>query len=371
MDYFKFLPLIFSIISGLLILWKIPVVKSGNKDTYIKKETLSVIIPAYNEEKRIIPLLQSLERQKTKPFEIIVVDDNSTDNTASVCEAFNVKVINSKQGMDDWVGKSRACWSGALMAKGDMLLFLDADTYFSNPDSIEDIVNTFHSLKMKGILSIQPYHEIKKYYENFSAIFNVVLMAGMNIFTIWGDKFKIAGAFGPLLLCRKDEYFLTGGHRAIKDAILDDIEIGKNFMKYNLPVYSYSGKGIINFRMYPEGPGQMFEGWSKNFGSGAKSTNPFVFLMIFLWITGGFSASIVLIRAVLTADPGLLAVSIILYLTYMTQMIILTRKTGKFHKSSFIVFSFHHLFFLVTFIWSVIQTNIFKRVFWRGRKIKT
>ena len=280
MEYLRFIPIVSAIISGFLFLWKIPVIPNKNFNSKKRNINLSIIIPAYNEEKRIIPLMESLKKQKFRPLEIIVVNDNSTDNTVEVCRSFGVKVIDSKVLEGNWIGKSRACWSGALQAKGDIILFFDADTYLVDENGLENIVHEFEFIGMTGILSIQPFHRIKKIYENLSAVFNIILMAGMNVFTPWGNKFKIAGAFGPCLICRKDQYFLTGGHKKIREAVLDDIELGKIYIKNNFPVYLYSGKGIINFRMYPDGVSQLFEGWSKNFGSGAKSAHPVILFMI-------------------------------------------------------------------------------------------
>ncbi len=371
MEYIKFLPIVFAIISGFLILYRVPVILNSKDEKSFEGYNLSIIIPAYNEEKRIIALLQSLLIQNYKPFEIIVVNDKSTDNTADVCRKYAVMVIDSLDISGNWIGKSRACWSGALAAKGDLILFLDADTYLIEENSLEKILIAFLESGGSGILSVQPYHQIKKIYENLSAIFNVVLMAGLNVFTPLGRKFKAAGAFGPCLICRKDEYFLTGGHEIIKEAVLDDIEIGKNYTKNKLPLFLYSGKGIIDFRMYPDGIAQLFEGWSKNFGSGAKSTHPLIFFMIILWVTGGFSITAMLIKSCYHFDTVLLLFSMILYFIYMFQMMWLTKKAGNFSKITFIFFAFHHLFFTVTFIWSFIQTNILRRVFWRGRKIKT
>jgi len=366
MEYFKILLTVVAIVSGFLILWKVPVISKAKEKKSLESVNVSIIIPAYNEEKRISVLIQNFS-----PFEIIVVNDKSTDDTAGTCRKLGIEVIDSLALEGNWIGKSRACWSGALKAKADTLIFFDADVCLSNKDSLENIITTFCNLGEKGILSIQPFHKVKKSYENLSAIFNVVLMAGINIFTPWGNKFNVAGAFGPCIVCKRDEYFFTGGHEIIKEAVLDDIEIGKNYMKHNLPVYLYSGKGTIDFRMYPEGIAQLFEGWSKNFGSGAKSTNPFIFLLIILWITGGFSINILLIKSFFPFSLALLFLSIILYIIYMLQMLWLIRKTGNFSAYAFIVFVFHHLFFTITFIWSFIQTNILRRVFWRGRKIKT
>lgn len=90
-------------------------------------------------------------------------------------------------------------------------------------------------------------------YENLSAVFNIMVIVGMNIFTSWGDRFKTAGSFGPCILCNRDDYFSAGGHKKIHEAIIDDLALGQAFIDKNYPVYCLGGKGIISFRMYPDG----------------------------------------------------------------------------------------------------------------------
>ena len=96
---------------------------------------LSIIIPARNEEQNLPVLLCSINAQTVKPPEVIVVDDGSTDRTAEVAREFGAAVIASKPLPDGWRGKTWACQQGAQAATGDLLLFLDADTWFAADNS--------------------------------------------------------------------------------------------------------------------------------------------------------------------------------------------------------------------------------------------
>ncbi len=98
---------------------------------------LSIIIPARNEERNLTFLLESLQLQNAT-FEVIVVDDNSTDDTEMVAKAFGVKVVHPGALPAGWLGKSWACWNGAREAKGSVLLFLDADITIEK-DGIEKV----------------------------------------------------------------------------------------------------------------------------------------------------------------------------------------------------------------------------------------
>ena len=101
--------------------------------------SVSVIIPARNEEHNLPTLLRSLASQPAKPREIIVVDDGSTDRTAEIARQLGATVIASQPLPDGWRGKTWACHQGAQAATGELLLFLDADTWFE-PDGLARIL---------------------------------------------------------------------------------------------------------------------------------------------------------------------------------------------------------------------------------------
>jgi len=106
---------------------------------------LSIIIPAYNEEKNIGMLLQSIKRQEGVNFEVIVSDAQSTDNTSKIVKSFGYRVV--KGGLP---AKGRNC--GAKLAKGDILLFLDADTILPN-DFLRNALKEFsdRNLDIAGV----------------------------------------------------------------------------------------------------------------------------------------------------------------------------------------------------------------------------
>src|ERR1700683_3251098 len=90
---------------------------------------VSVIIPARNEEVSLGACLESLVAQTGVNFEIIVVDDNSTDRTREIAGSFpNVRVIEAAPLPSGWTGKNNAVATGARQARGQWLLFTDADT---------------------------------------------------------------------------------------------------------------------------------------------------------------------------------------------------------------------------------------------------
>jgi hypothetical protein len=215
-----------------------------------------------------------------------VVDDQSEDRTATIAETFGSRTIRSLALPLGWAGKPWACMQGARAAKGDLLLFLDADTVMAR-GGLARLLASFP--ESRGVLSVQPYHLMKRAYERLSAVFNIIVLAGSDAFTPLGSKRKPMGAFGPCLLCSREDYFLVGGHERVRGEILENVALGKVFLNAGFRVCCYGGKGVLSFRMYGDGFRSMVEGFTKGFGKGAGSISWINLLMIVCWIFGSVS----------------------------------------------------------------------------------
>lgn len=374
MFWFSLIMILLAVASGYLMLWRIPTAQDGTPgDPAVARLTpsdLTVVIPAYNEAERIGPLLASLQRQQGVDHDcFLVVDDHSTDQTARMASEMGFRVILADPRSPGWIGKSRACWSGAKSAAGRYLIFLDADTCLERPDSVQRLVAAYRESGSSGIVSVQPWHAIHRVYENLSALFNIIVMAGINVFTPWGNKIRGAGAFGPCLICRRDHYFLAGGHEQIRASVMDDLALSQAFANLNLPTVCLGGRGVIRFRMYPEGIRSLIEGWTKNFATAAGSTHPLVLTMIIIWISGGFSTTALLIRSLRIGSLLPIAAAAAACLIFYLQLLWQSRRTGGFHPLALLPYPLHFLFFTGLFLWSLYLTRIKRRVSWRGRSI--
>lgn len=357
-----------SIIGGVFILWKVPLLPSQQKSN-TQNTKLSIIIPARNEEKNLPILLESLQKQSFQPDEILVVDDDSEDNTAKVAEKYGARVVQFPKNEGDWVGKAAACYYGAQAAKGDCFLFLDADIFLPTKDSLEKIIGVYNKNTQPSILSIQPYHITEKMYENLSVVFNLLVLAGMNRFSILKEKLEPAGAFGPSMLIDRKTYFEKGGHKRARGSIMENIDLGRIFLEEGVPVELYGGKNSLHFRMYPEGYKGLAEGWSKSFISGSQSTHPLILIGTSFWIAGAFITFFFIPYAWFIGESSLLILSIVGYLLYYLQLLRMTRYAGNFHWSVLFFYPVLFLYFVFLFAWSAIKTHIFKSVSWKGRQI--
>ena len=188
------------------------------------KAKVSVIIPARNEENNLPRLLKSFQQSVSQPHEIIVVDDGSTDATARVAQKLGATIITPEPPSAGWKGKPWACKTGAKEASGDWLLFLDADTWLE-PEGYETILALADK---EEVSSICPYHRIETPVEEFSAFFNLIMVAGSNAFGLPASSRNNSALFGQSLLIPKQTYQHIGGHEKVKSEILENFHLAEH-----------------------------------------------------------------------------------------------------------------------------------------------
>jgi len=312
-----------------------------------RPRSVSVIIPARNEEHNLPTLLRSLATQPTKPQEIIVVDDGSTDRTGEVARELGANVTASKPLPDGWRGKTWACHQGAQAATGDLLLFLDADTWFE-PGGLARIL----SLYPGGAFSIGPYHAVRRPYEDLSLFFNL----NMNLGTV------PRGLFGQMLLVDRETYRRVGGHEAVKGRILENFWLAQQLGETGIPVRSVTGRGTFSFRMYPNGLRELIEGWTKGFASGAGQTPRGTLFLVVAWMIG-----------LMLTPLGWLATGDwfcwgTMYLLCAGQVGWASRLVGAFGWTTALLYPVPLIFFFAVFARSAMRSG--KSVSWKGREIR-
>ena len=220
-----------------LIFIKKPIIYHQNNSDAL----VSVLIPARNEEINIKRCLYSLIDQSYKNLEIIVLDDDSDDQTYDVVKNISknyesIKLVKGEAKTIGWTGKNWACNQLSKYANGDFLLFVDADTKLQK-NTIAETVNEMNNNDI-DLISLFPNRITNTVIDKIISV-----TIGWFIFSclpiIFSNKNPIfSSAFGQFLLFRKGAYFSIGGHESIKDKILDDFELGRLITKkgYNLNV---------------------------------------------------------------------------------------------------------------------------------------
>ena len=156
---------------------------------------ISIIIPAYNEEEYLPKLLESIEKQDFKDYEVIIADANSSDNTREIAESYGCTVVD---GGLPGVGRNR----GAAVAKGELLLFLDSDLELTE-GYLENIVEDFEDLNLGIAITQMTALSEKKYVQ--------ALHTWCNWFMIASESIKPHGAGCYGIVARRELHEKVGG----------------------------------------------------------------------------------------------------------------------------------------------------------------
>lgn len=331
----------------------------------ISPSKVSVIIPARNEEVNLALLLGDLQTQNIAAYEIICVDDCSSDDTAQVARSFGAKLITVTQKPQDWTGKAWACQKGADAAKGELLLFLDADVRL-HADALRCLMQTYE--KNQCVISVQPYHQTRKGYEQFSFFFNMIQIAANATGTLF--KLPNAGLYGPVIFIGREDYDAAGGHTCAASSIVDDLALGEKLAQEGIAYRLFLGARQISFRMYAGGIRDLLQGWIKNYATGALKTHPTVFLLVFLWISSCMSAALGLLDTALSANLPYLFLSLLFYVLWVLELFRVSRRIGGFKWYALVFYPVYLAMFLWVFAVSLIKKAFHLNVIWKGRKIK-
>ena len=350
---------------GCWLLWAVRAVRRrvGDRPALGDLGDVSVVVPARDEADSLPHLLATLPAD----VEVIVVDDDSSDGTAVVAAVSGARVVESAPLPDGWTGKSWACEQGAAAASGDTLVFVDADVRFAN-DGLAAVVA--EHAERGGLVSVQPFHEPERPAEHLAAIFNIVAFAGTDAATPLGRVRDSRGAFGPVLVTSRADYDRVGRHEAIGSSVVDDVALAHAFRSRSLPVSILAGGAAVSFRMYPQGMGQVVEGFTKNLATGVRGVRLATTVLIVAWMTLLVQATVAPVRAALAVDAGALALALLLYLTVAVQVWWMARKLGRFGAWVAATFPVSVVLFLAVFVRSVFATA-FGSLSWRGRRLST
>ncbi len=326
---------------------------------------ISVIIPARNEAHNLPGLLSDLKAQTPGPLEVIVADDDSADDTAKVAAAGGAVVLSLRNKPDGWIGKSWACQNAADAAKGGLLLFLDADVRLA-PGALHRLLQAYRQSGRP--VSVQPYHVTLYAYEQFSLTFNLVVAASVGATR---PNSRALGLFGPVLLVPRAQYDQAGGHGGVRGYVVEDMELGLRLAKAGTPGTLFIGDGSLTYRMYPDGPRALFQGWVKNMATGASGTPPLTLLMVILWVGSAFTTVIRLARSAAAGEALWLALYALLFAAWAFTFTRLAARFGHFAKWATLLFPIPMMAFSLIFLVSLVKKILRRPVIWKGRAVGT
>lgn len=327
-------------------------------------KVVTAIVPARNEEAVIAACVESLAQQP-EIAQILVVNDQSSDSTADVVlgcmkKVPNLRLLETKNLPDGWVGKNYALWVGVQQARSSWLLFTDADAqHWGN--SVARALQIAQEQQAQ-LVSFSPEQISRNWYEKALIPFIYLRLAKKFSFERVNDpKSTIAAANGQFLLIRRDVYDAVGGHRGIAGEVLEDLAIALRVKQAGHRIWFGSGQGLVRTRMYTSF-GAMWEGWKKNLyrlmgGTPwtvlreMESTLPWIaFLLIFLGLK----------------FPFLIFLGVLFLI--MRQTIYGLDLARNHYPFSFIFYYIPAAFLYAGVLWASYRSHARGRIAWKGRE---
>ena len=229
---------------------------------------VSILVPARDEEANIERCIQSLLSQDYPDFEVLVLDDESTDRTRIILEALarcdsRLRVLNGRPLEAGWLGKNWACAQLATQAAGGLLFFTDADT-FHRPEALRTVVTALEG-EHADLMSGFPRQEVLTLGEKLIVpFFSWVMYCFLPLSAGYRIKLPtLSWAVGQMLLIRRTAYEAIGGHRAIRSLVAEDLALARRIKAFGYRWRMMQADHLISCRMYRSGR-EAYAGLAKN-----------------------------------------------------------------------------------------------------------
>jgi len=224
-----------------------PVMHEGN-EFHGEDELVSVIIPARNEEKYIQKCVASLLDQEMNNYEILLIDDSSTDSTFEIIQKFKeskrIRIFRAGPKPEGWIGKNWPCYIGYSNAKGKYLMFTDADTIHSR-NSIKDSVDTLRKEKLDVLTAVPKLKYPNLIVKLVLPILSVFMFSRYSPMRVNDPKVKIGYLFGSFFVITRDCYERVGTHEAVKAEIVEDGALGKKLKEEGYKLKMFRGENLL------------------------------------------------------------------------------------------------------------------------------
>ena len=243
---------------------------------------VSVIVPARDEAANIEACMRSILASAYGPFELVVVDDRSSDGTAQIVERVagevsaggRVRLVQGRELPDGWFGKQWAMVQGYRVARGELLVFTDADTRH-HPELLGRAVHALESERV-ALVTVLSRQEMVTFWERLVQPHVLFVLAARV-----GDVRRVnrtrvewdAIANGQFILTPRAAYETAGTHEAVKHSVVDDMALAQAYVRHHLDIFLTYGEEYMSTRMYSSLAG-ILEGWTKNLATGVPLAFP-------------------------------------------------------------------------------------------------
>lgn len=289
------IPLTFTLLKNRWTLLPLP------KGTPDKPPSISVLIPARNEEKQIRKTVSAACQLNYPSLEVLVLDDQSEDQTGTILSNLTalypgiLKVIHGTARPKGWLGKPWACHQLAVEASGELFLFIDADVTLET-ETANDLVTAFRQ-NQADMITVWPRQELGSFWERvvipivYHSLLTLLPSTYVHKAPFWMPTFLynrlsifFAVACGQFIAYRKESYWMADGHQAVRGEVVEDVELARAAKRNRLSLHMFEGGNQVSCRMYTSKE-EIWEGLRKNFFAGFKYRWS-------LFLTAGLTATI-------------------------------------------------------------------------------
>ena len=322
---------------------------------------VSVIVPARDEERDIEQAVRGLLSQTYPEIEVIVVNDRSVDGTSAILERLahpRLTVITGEEPPPGWLGKPWALEQGRRRAKGELLLFVDADVIY-RPDAVGRMMATIEELGVP-MIAVLPRIEMHGFWEHI--VMPALPLMAVSWLPLWLSNrsrwawLGVGGGTGNLV--RREDYEACGGHVALKDAVVDDVALSRLFRRGGRRTIVVRADDVISVRMY-HGLRETVDGFTKNgFAVVGRS-----YLATILWLASAFVMH--LLPYVLALLGDVLSIITVALIT-LSRLLVFVSLGFRLDNALL-----GHPLMMIVWTWIMIrstwQTGIRRQLHWRGR----
>lgn len=333
----------------------------------------SILVPARNEEQNIAACVSSLLAQDYPDFQLIVLDDNSTDKTPDILHDIasadtRLQIIGGKPLPDDWLGKHWACHQLAEKANGELLLFVDADTVHK-PDMLRCAAAAMLH-ENAALISALPQQRVVTWAEKLSIpAFYMGMLCGvpMDLTKLQRNPLLFA-CLGQFLMFTREAYDASGGHAAVRQNVVDDLALGRRIHAMGLHYKLMDGNGQVSCRMY-NNLTQVWRGLTKSTFA-TFNFDPFLLIMIWLLLLLAFVEPVVIALLGLTLPGFPFQVTILAIMTVLLTLLLWLLNHSRFHFPLYLVFFYSpSAIFMATIAVASMVLTIRGKASWKGRSM--
>ncbi|MBI3121243.1 MAG: glycosyltransferase, partial [candidate division NC10 bacterium] len=237
------------------------------------RSAVSVIVPARNEARVLPRSIASLVGQTFPDLEVIALNDRSTDDTGAVLDSLKqiharLTVIHLDSLPEGWVGKTHALYLGSRRAQGEWLLFTDADVIF-HPQCLEAAVAWAEANRVDHLVVIPRVETVGFWEKVLVSCFSLLFSLAQRPWRVSDSRSRASIGIGAFNLIRRSAYEAIGTHRALANAVVDDLELGRLGKRHGLRQAVVRGEHLLSVR-WQVGLSGVISGLEKNAFAGVE-----------------------------------------------------------------------------------------------------